>query len=109
MTRGVRWRIALAALVGLVAVPISMLRLTRTGQTMARAFTGEPFTALIQVLALIALLILVRAGLQYTRDEISNATAARMKARVRGVLYDHILQLGAGHFDQRRSGEAVLA
>ena len=54
LTRGFRLRIALAAIVGLAAVPISMLRLTLTGQAMARAFTGEPFNALIGVLTLIA-------------------------------------------------------
>ncbi len=109
MTRGFRWRIALAAVVGLAAVPISMLRLTLTGQTMARAFAGEPFNALIGVLSLIAGLIVLRAILQLARDEIANTTAARMKVHVRGQLYDHVLQLGAGHFDQRRTGEAVMA
>src|SRR5579859_7278030 len=109
MTRGVRGRMALAALVGLAAVPISMLRLTLTGQTMARVFSGEPFNALLGVLVLIASLIILRAVLQLARDEIGNATAALMKARVRGVLYEHILRLGAGHFDQRRTGDAVLA
>ena len=52
MTRGVRGRIALATLVGLLAVPVSMLRLTLTGQTMARAFAGDSFEALIGVLLL---------------------------------------------------------
>jgi ATP-binding cassette subfamily C protein CydCD len=109
MTRGVRGRIALAAFVGLLAVPVSMLRLTLTGQTMAKAFSGQPFESLLGVLALIAGLIVVRALLQLARDEISNATAALMKARVRGQLYNQILRLGAGHFDQRRTGDAVLA
>src|SRR5690242_5512292 len=108
MTRGVRWRVPAAALVGLAAVPISMWRLTLTGQTMARALTGEPFNALVAALALIASLIIIRAVLQLARDEIANATAARMKARVRGLLYDHVLQLGAGHFDQRRTGDTVV-
>src|SRR5438132_7730321 len=102
MTRGVRGRVALAAGLGLAAIPISMLRLTLTGQAMARAFSGEPFNALIGMLALIASLIVLRALLQLARDEVANATAALMKARVRGVLYNHMLQLGAGHFDQRR-------
>src|SRR5919198_925326 len=109
MTRGVRWRVALAAGVGLVAVPVAMWRLVLTGQAMARVFAGEPFDALIGMLLLIATLILVRALLQLAGDEIANATAALMKARVRGRLYEHVLQLGAGHFDQRRSGDAVLA
>jgi ATP-binding cassette subfamily C protein CydCD len=109
MTRGFRGRIALAALIGLAAVPVSMLRLTLTGTTMARAFAGEPFEALIGALCLIAVLILLRAILQLARDELANATAALMKARVRGLLYAQILRLGAGHFDQRRSGDAALA
>ena len=109
MTRGFRGRIALAALIGLVAVPISMLRLTLTGQAIARAFAGEPLNALLGMFALIAALIGLRALMQLARDELANATAALMKARVRGLLYDHVLQLGAGYFDQRRSGDAVLA
>jgi ATP-binding cassette subfamily C protein CydCD len=76
---------------------------------MARVFGGEPFDALVGVLVLIAGLILLRAALQFARDEISNATAARLKAQVRGLLYEHVLRLGAGYFDQRRTGDAVLA
>jgi ATP-binding cassette subfamily C protein CydCD len=109
MTRGVRGRMALAAVVGLAAVPIAMWRLTLTGQAMARVFGGEPFDALVGMLLLIAGLIFVRAALQFARDEIANATAARMKAQVRGLLYEHVLKLGAGYFDRRRTGDAVLA
>src|ERR1700730_2365372 len=91
MTRGGSRLMALPAQVGIGAVPISMWRLTLTGQTMARVFTGEPFNALIGALVLIASLIVLRAVLQLARDEIGNATAALMKARVRGVLYEHVL------------------
>jgi len=86
-----------------------MWRLTLTGQAMARVFTGEPFNALVGMLVLIASLIVLRALLQLARDEIANATAALMKAHVRALLYEHVLRLGAGHFDQRRTGDAVLA
>src|SRR5437588_4672906 len=60
MSRGVRGRIAVAALIGLAAVPLSMWRLTLTGQAMARAFAGERFEALFGMLALIASLIVAR-------------------------------------------------
>src|SRR5919202_1997461 len=109
MTRGLRGRIALAALVGLAAVPVAMWRLTLTGQILARVFAGQPFESLAGTLGLIAGLIVLRAALQLARDDIANATAALMKARVRGWLYDHVLLLGAGHFDQRRTGDAVQA
>jgi ATP-binding cassette, subfamily B, bacterial len=108
-TSGVRGRIVLAAVVGLAAVPVAMLRLALTGQAMARVFTGEPFEALVGMLVLIAALVVVRSVLQLVRDEIANTTAALMKVRMRGLLYQHILVLGAGYFDQRRSGDAALA
>jgi ATP-binding cassette, subfamily C, bacterial CydCD len=108
MTRGVRGRMAWAAVIGLVAVPVVMWRLALTGQAMARVFAGEPFDALLGMFALIGALIVLRAVLQLARDEVANETAARMKARVRTQLYERVLQLGAGHFDQRRSGDAVL-
>ena len=41
MTRGVRGRVVVAALLGLLGVPIAMWRLTLTGQAMARVFAGE--------------------------------------------------------------------
>src|SRR5690349_11876900 len=95
MARGVRGRLALAAVLGLAAIPVTMLRLALTGQAMARAFAGEAFQAIVGMLVLIAGLIVLRALLQLARDEVANATAALMKARVRALLYQHILLLGA--------------
>src|SRR5438034_1075209 len=109
MTRGVRGRVVVAALLGLLGVPIAMWRLTLTGQAMARVFAGEPFEALTSMLILIAGLVVLRSVLQLMRDEVANATAARQKVKVRRLLYEQVLRLGAGHFDQRRSGDAALA
>ena len=109
MTRGVRGRVVVAALLGLLGVPIAMWRLTLTGQAMARVFAGEPFEALTGMLILIAGLVVLRSVLQLMRDEVANATAARQKVKVRRLLYEQVLRLGAGHFDQRRSGDAALA
>ncbi|HYW89012.1 MAG TPA: ABC transporter transmembrane domain-containing protein [Chloroflexota bacterium] len=109
MTRGVRGRVAFAAVLGLAAVPVAMWRLALTGQAMARVFAGESFESLTGMLLLIAGLVVLRSILQFYRDEVGNATAALMKVRVRGQLYQQVLTLGAGHFDQRRSGDAALA
>src|SRR5262249_47800292 len=109
MTRGVRGRVAFAAVLGLAAVPVAMWRLALTGQAMARVFAGESFESLTGMLLLIAGLVVLRSILQFYRDEVGNATAALMKVRVRGQLYQQVLALGAGHFDQRRSGDAALA
>ena len=42
MTRGVRGRIALAAVLGLAGVPVALWRLTLQGQAMARIFGRGP-------------------------------------------------------------------
>src|SRR3954469_25290503 len=99
MTRGLRWRIGLAAIIGLAAVPVAMWRLALTGQAMARVFAGEPFDALVDMFVLIAVLVVMRSLLQLWRDEVANTTAALMKVKVRGLLYQHTLKLGPGYFD----------
>jgi ATP-binding cassette subfamily C protein CydCD len=109
MTAGLRWRIVLAAAVGLVIIPIAIWRLTLTGTTMARVFEGESLEDLAWAFVLIAALILVRAVLQFLKEETAYDTAARMKTRLRTMLYDHVIRLGPGHFDQRRTGDATLS
>src|SRR5205085_1806355 len=98
MTAGVRWRLVLCALVGLLAVPVAIWRLSTSGQVIARVFRGEPLSALLEAIALIAGLVVLRSVLQYVRDEIGNGTGALIKARVRHQLYEHALVLGPGHF-----------
>jgi membrane-associated phospholipid phosphatase len=65
MTRGVRLRIALATLIGIVAVPVAIWRLTLTGGAIADVFEGRALASLAAVLVLIAALILLRAALQF--------------------------------------------
>ena len=57
MTRAVRGRILLAALIGTLAVPVAIWRLTLTGQTHARVIEGAALASLLSVLLLIAVLI----------------------------------------------------
>ncbi len=109
MTKGIRWRIALAALIGMVGVPVAIWRLQVTANALFDVFQGEPFDDLIPLLFLIGTLIVVRNVLEYLRDEIADRTAARMKVELRERIYAHVLRLGAGHFDQRRTGDAVNA
>src|SRR5690606_18245406 len=107
MTKGVRWRIALAALIGMVGVPVAVWRLKVTANALFDVFQGEPFGEILPLIFLIGTLIIVRNALEYLRDEIADRTAARMKVELRERVYNHVLKLGAGHFDQRRTGDAV--
>jgi len=109
MTAGLRLRILLAALIGLAALPVSLGRLALSGAAIAVVIQGVPIEALAAPLAAIAALIGLRALLQLWRDDVSNRTAAEMKVRLRGLLYAHVLELGPGPFDQRRTGEVLLA
>jgi ATP-binding cassette, subfamily B, bacterial len=107
--RGVRTRIALATALGVLAVAASVGRLILTAIALYAVFQGEPFTSILWWIPAIGGLIVVRSILEYLRDGIADATAAEMKVLIRERLYNHVLALGAGHFDQRRTGNAVNA
>jgi ATP-binding cassette, subfamily B, bacterial len=107
-TDGVRWRIALAAFLGLLAIPVVIWRLGLTGATMARVFEGEGIPDVAGVLVLIVGLVLLRAVLQFSKEQVAYATAMLVKTRLRARLYDHVLSLGPGQFDKRRTGDATL-
>jgi ATP-binding cassette, subfamily B, bacterial len=106
---GVRVRIAVSTLFGILAVAASIGRLILTAVALYSVFQGEPFSSIIWYFPGIAGLILLRSFLEYLRDEIADTSAAKMKVLVRQRVYDHVLTLGAGHFDQRRTGDAVNA
>ena len=109
MTRGLRGRIALAAVVGLFALGASIARLALTGWVIARVFEGAPAAELVGPLVVLAGLIAVRAGLQYARDAVSYRTATATKISVRRRVYEHVLALGPGFVDQRRTGDILMS
>ncbi len=109
LTSGVRWRIAVTAIVGLIVIPIAIWRLMLTGTTMARVFKGDGISDIAPALITIATLILLRSCLLFVKDQIAFGTAMRVKNRLRSMLYDHVLQLGPGHFDRQRTGDATLS
>ena len=109
LTRGVRLRILLAALVGLLAVGVGVARLAVAGGIIASVFLGAGMSSLVTPLIAAAVLMLARSGLLYLRDIVSHHTAAIVKAQVRENLFEHALDLGPGHFDQTRTGDVVLS
>ncbi len=108
-TRGVRLRIAGAALLGLLAVAAGISRLAFSGLIIAGVLTGAAFSSLIPYLAAVAGFIALRAVFQYLRDMVSQETAARVKEGLHDKLYRHSLDLGPGHFDQKRTGDVLLS
>ena len=109
MTKGLRTAIFLAAGVGLIAISIGIARLALTGVVIARLFQGEDFSAVTGPLVLVGVLILLRGLFQYVRDAVGYRTATRTKIELRRRLYQHLLELGPGHFDRRRTGDILTS
>jgi thiol reductant ABC exporter CydC subunit len=108
-TRGVRLRIAWAAVVGLVAVLAGTARLAMLGWLLARVFTGEPVATLTIPFLLVALVIVARGGLEHYRTMVAHDTAARVQGHLRAVLYDHVTALGPAHFTRARTGDVIVS
>ncbi len=109
LTQGVRLRIAIAAVLGLIAVGAGVSRLAVSGVIIYRVLSGQAsFSTLAMPLLSIAALILVRSLFQYWQNAVSHHTANVVKIRLREEAYDHALKLGPGFADRNRTGDLVL-
>ena len=110
LARGVRWRILLAAFVGLLAVAAGVARLAVAGVVIVEVISEDAaFSSLTVPLVAMAVLIVLRSLFLYAQEVISHHTASIVKIELRKRLYEHALALGPGHFDQSRTGEAVMS
>ena len=110
LAKGVRWRILLAALVGMLAVVAGIARLAVAAVVIVRIIhEGAEFSTLLWPLVAMAGLILARVGLQYLQEVISHHTASVVKVALRERLYKHCLALGPGYFDQSRTGDVLMS
>jgi ATP-binding cassette subfamily C protein CydCD len=108
-TAGLRLRIVAVALLGILAVAAGTARLALLGWLLARVLTGAPLAALVLPVTLVVGLVAVRAGLEYARTMLAHHTAARVQARLRETLYDHVTCLGPAHFVRERTGDVMVA
>ncbi len=109
LTRGVRLRIAATVLVGLAAVAVGIGRLVLLGWLLARVLHGESLASLVGVIVLTASAVALRGLLDYARAMMAHHTAARVQARLRQTLYEHIVALGPAHFSGARTAEVMLS
>ncbi|MEE9266934.1 MAG: ABC transporter ATP-binding protein [Gammaproteobacteria bacterium] len=108
-TEGLRWRIAGAASVGLLAALVGIGRLALLGWLLARVFAGASAESLIVPVALVAAVMGLRGVLEYWRNMIAHRTAARVQLALRERLFDKIVELGPAHFGLERTGDVLLA
>ena len=109
MMAGLRWRVAAAVGLGLVAMAVGILRFVCLGRVLALAFAGAPLTAIATAAAETAACILARAGLDHARIVLAQDTAGRVQAALRARLFDRIAALGPAWFGTERTGGVMLA
>jgi ATP-binding cassette, subfamily B, bacterial len=109
LTEGLRGRIVLAVVLGLLALAAGIARFAFLGWLLALVFQGAPFGQLTWPLAGIALAIILRAALEQARTMVAHRTAARVQETLRGRLYDKIVSLGPGWFAGERTGGVMLS
>jgi ABC-type multidrug transport system fused ATPase/permease subunit len=109
MTRGLRGRIALSILIGLLALAIGIARFAFLGQFLARLFRGAPAAELVIPLVGALAAILLRPWLDHVRTMVAHRTATRVQEALRGRLYDKIVALGPAWFGAERTGGVMLS
>ena len=107
-TEGVRWRIALAVSVGLLAVTAGVARLALLGWIGARIFEGDSFSDLVPLIVAAAATIVARSVFLYAKEEIANGTALEVQFALRQRLFDQVTRLGPSHFDRQRTGDVTV-
>ncbi|MGI9408907.1 MAG: ABC transporter ATP-binding protein, partial [Hyphomicrobiaceae bacterium] len=108
-TAGLRWRIAAAVCVGILATAFGIARLALLGWLIAQVFQGATLADIAEPAFGVMLVIVVRGWLEYLRTMLAHNTAARVQARLRQTIFDKVAKLGPAYFGLERTGDAVMA
>ncbi len=108
-TAGVRGRIFGAVAIGVLATSFGIARLALLGWLIAKVFQGVPLDELLLPFVGVAVVMVLRGGLEYLRTMIAHDTAAKVQVHLRTVIFDKITELGPAHFGLERTGDAIMA
>jgi ATP-binding cassette subfamily C protein CydCD len=109
LTAGLRGRIALAILIGLVASGFGIARFVLLGALLARVFAAAGFAVIAILAAGVGLAVVLRPLFDHARTIIAHRTASRVQQQLRGRLYDKIAELGPAWFAGERTGGVMLS
>ncbi len=109
LTAGLRDRIALSVLLGLIALCVGIARFAFLGRFLAGVFRGDAWPTLVPFLAGAAAAILLRSALDHARTTVAHNTAARVQEVLRARLFDKIIALGPAWFGAERTGGVMLS
>ncbi|MDI1285972.1 MAG: ABC transporter ATP-binding protein [Reyranella sp.] len=108
-TKGVRWRIAGAVAIGLLATGLGIARLGLLGWLIGLVFAGRDVASLEAPILAIAFVMVLRGWAEHWRAVVAHETAARVQKVLRRTLYDRIAALGPGTVGRQRSGALTLS
>ncbi|HXT78113.1 MAG TPA: ABC transporter transmembrane domain-containing protein, partial [Acetobacteraceae bacterium] len=109
MTEGLRGRMTVSVLLGLLALAVGIARFAFLGRFLAGILHQETLVTLIPSLLGAAGAILLRAVLDHGRTMIAHRTAARVQECLRHRLFDKIVALGPAWFGAERTGGVMLS
>src|SRR5436305_9396480 len=109
LTIGLRGRIALSILLGLLASAFGIARVALLGVLLARVFTGTDGIEVTALAGAVGVAVLLRALFDHLRTVIAHGTAGRVQQDLRGRLYDKIAELGPAWFAGERTGGVMLS
>ncbi len=104
LTEGARTRIALTVALGLAISGTYIAQGVAVALVVSRILAGEPWTGVLALVGVVALLAALRALLLRWREMSSMLTAAAVKVALRQRLYRMLLALGPGYMERTRTG-----
>ncbi len=103
-TAGFRRRIAGSVVLGLIASAAGIARLALLGVLLSQILGGAPSDRIALAAGGVVFAIVLRAVLQFLKEDLAYGTAAAVQRSVRDRLYLRLLELGPAHLAQSRSG-----
>ncbi|VWB72528.1 ATP-binding cassette domain-containing protein [Burkholderia latens] len=109
MMAGLRWRVAAAVALGLLAMGVGILRFVFLGRVLALVFAGAAARDIGEAVVATTLCVLLRAWLDHRRTVLAQHTAGHVQSALRARLFDRIAALGPAWFSGERTGGVMLA
>src|SRR5262249_2980550 len=100
-----RWRMVGLGAVGLLIVAASLASFVFAGRAIAAVFAGRALSDFWLLIAAAAAAAVLRGVLLHLRETAGERTAAAVKQALRTRIYRHLLVLGPGYLEGRRTGE----
>jgi ATP-binding cassette subfamily B protein len=108
-TKGLRGRMGLSVLMGLLALAAGIARFAFLGRLLALVWQGAPWQTWLMPIGGAVVSILLRARFDHARTMMAHRTAARVQETLRGKLFDRIVALGPAWFAAQRTGGVMLS